>query len=106
MSYLAAAHQHLRLSPNQQQDNQPLLMHSSLRLLLFFLLFYSVGFSLKTLLSVSSHFLQVFLWASILFIVFRLPLRIPSMLLAFVRGGISNTEGRSSSCLLSCEFKH
>lgn len=48
-------------------DNQPLLMHSRLRLLLFSPLLYSIGLSLTTLLSVSSHFLQVFLCAFLSF---------------------------------------
>lgn len=85
-------------------DNQPLLMHSRLRLLLFSPLFYSIGLSLTTLLSVSSHFLQVFLCAFLSFFtswkglipffwVFGLLFRIPSMPLAFVRGEITNTEG-------------
>lgn len=85
-------------------DNQPLLMHSRLRLLLFSPLFYSIGLSLTTLLSISSHFLQVFLCAFLSFFtswkglipffwVFGLLFRIPSMPLAFVRGRITNTEG-------------
>lgn len=48
-------------------DNQPLLKHSRLRLLPFSPPFYSIGLSLTTLLSVSSHFLQVFLCAFLSF---------------------------------------
>lgn len=98
-------------------DNQPLLMHSRLRLLLFSPTYPSIGPSLTTLLSFFSFSpslslrLLVFLYlmkrASFLFFRFS---GCFSEFLPFPRPvwevGSPTLRGPSSSCLLSCEFKH